>query len=756
MIKMQDGLEKVSVYKGMVRGMLIWFVGWSIFAAIEIAFAHLTWQPLASQVLLLILVLYSGLGIVGGGVLGLFYAAMFKAMGKKTQHSLLLRFLMVSCIVAIILFYGSMAAYEKFFLHASGLTYVAGLIGFILFLCLFSRALYLFFGRMKDALFLLPSFLALSLSIDTFMVGVVYVNEILLPGRIFVFPLRDMIINCGILTSCLALYFLSNAGFIFLGKRYSMMRPRRKRGAAVMVFGISMTVLVAGLWYGSSHSTSGAPAAVAHEKTNVIVITMDTTRFDHLSCYGYHRETTPYLDGFAKESVLFKNAYSPSPWTLPAHASILTGMYPAKHGARDNADFTRYLLQRYGNELSGSLSLDVPGFAGQTVLSLADENTTIAELLSAQGYKTAGIISGPWCMKKFGIGQGFDFFDDTLYNPDFDLACFTIAKIVAGFTSPLDLITEYGIEDWGKSAPQVNDRALHWLENNYTHPFFLFLNYFDPHHPYSPPRHFREADTRNSENVLEKFNNPAGEPGLIKGQRRLLHAVLSKKHTLSESERAALLSLYDSEIRYLDYHLHRLFETLKRLNVYDRTMIVVTSDHGESFGEHDIMTHGFSLYEGELKVPLVIKYPSSQSRRGVVEDPVSLVDILPTIMSSLGFALPEGVQGRPWPARGRPLIAESYNNWEKILLYGNRFNRDLKALYDGHFKYIWGTNGCELYEIYNDPKELNNLVEEMPERVTEMQAALDEWLKSFTPETSRNVTTIDKSTEESLRSLGYL
>jgi arylsulfatase A-like enzyme len=90
------------------------------------------------------------------------------------------------------------------------------------------------------------------------------------------------------------------------------------------------------------------------------------------------------------------------------------------------------------------------------------------------------------------------------------------------------------------------------------------------------------------------------------------------------------------------------------------------------------------------------------------------------------------------------------------LSYGNRFNRDLKALYDGHFKYIWGTNGCELYDIYNDPKELNNLVEEMPERVKEMQAKLDEWLKSFTPETSRNVTTIDKSTEESLRSLGYL
>jgi arylsulfatase A-like enzyme len=185
-------------------------------------------------------------------------------------------------------------------------------------------------------------------------------------------------------------------------------------------------------------------------------------------------------------------------------------------------------------------------------------------------------------------------------------------------------------------------------------------------------------------------------------------------------------------------------------------MIIVTSDHGESFGNHDIMTHGFSLYEEELKVPLLIKYPSSQPLKGIMADPVSLVDVLPTILSTLGLVSPEGVQGKTLPAQGRPIIAESYNNWRKILLYGNRFNRDLRVIFDGPFKYIWGSNGCELYDIEHDPHEQNNIIEEMPDKARNMQAMLDEWLNSFTPVLSREFTPIDKATEESLRALGYL
>jgi len=302
----------------------------------------------------------------------------------------------------------------------------------------------------------------------------------------------------------------------------------------------------------------------------------------------------------------------------------------------------------------------------------------------------------------------------------------------------------------------VNKVAINWLEQHYTHPFFPFLNYFDPHIPYSPPVPYNSCFSRGDEELIENFNNPEGTIGVVKGQRRLMYAVLSQEHTLSEAERDTLVSLYDGEIRYLDYYLQRLFQTLKRLNVYDNSMIVITSDHGESFGSHDIMTHGYSLYQEELKVPLIIKYPSSQSLKGIVEDPVSLVDILPTIVSTLGFSLPEGVQGKTMPGKGRPIIAESYNNWEKILLYGNRFNRDLRALYDGPFKYIWGSNGCELYNIEDDPQELNNLIEEMPEHAREMQTLLDKWLNSFTPMASSKFTKIDKTTEESLRALGYL
>jgi len=185
-------------------------------------------------------------------------------------------------------------------------------------------------------------------------------------------------------------------------------------------------------------------------------------------------------------------------------------------------------------------------------------------------------------------------------------------------------------------------------------------------------------------------------------------------------------------------------------------MIIITSDHGESFGNHDIMTHGFSLYQEEIRVPLIIKFPSSKPYTGIVEDPVSLVDVLPTTLSTLELSLPEDVQGKVLPAQERPIIAESYNNWRKILLYGNRFNRDLRVIIEGAFKYIWGTNGCELYNIESDPREQHNLIEEMPDKARAMEAMLDDWLNSFTPVSSHKFTTIDKETEESLRALGYL
>ena len=745
-----------SFKKNILQGTIIWFLGWVIFTIVEILFRAINGgPPLPFSISLLVFTIYSGLGIAAGFILGAVSTFLLRIIGKRLKPIKVQCFFMASCVATIILFYEGIVINEQLLCSSSNFVSLLGNLGFILFCLFILVVLYLFFTRIADTSHLLASFLALSLSVDVFMVGGFYINESLLPGKFLAFHLRNILINFGILNSCIALYFLLNTSFVCIGSGLGIINKRLHFRTTVMGL-IVLSIVVGSVWYSRPHSMFKKPVGELRDKPNLILITMDTTRADHLSCYGYHRKTTPHLDEFAEGSVLFKNTYSPSSWTLPAHASLFTGMYPAKHGARVNSDFTRYLLLRYGTELKAGFGINSQGIAGQSTRYLEEENTTLAELLLAKGYKTAGVIAGPWCLEKFGLGQGFTFYDNTLYNPDYDVAYFALCKIVGRFVSLLDFVTKYGIEDWGKTASQVNEVAFNWLEKNYTQPFFLFLNYFDPHHPYSPPKPFDGLFSNGNKDLVENFNNPEGVLGFIKGQRRLLHAVLNLQHKLSEVERNVLVSQYDGEIRYLDYHINRLFQKLKRLKIYDNTMIIVTSDHGESFGSHDIITHGYSLYQEELKIPLIIKYPSSQPLKGVVDNLVSLVDILPTIMSTLGFSVGGDVQGKILPDAGHSIIAESYNNWRKILLHGHRFNRDLKAYYDGPFKYIWGSNGCELYNIENDPQELNNLIKEMPKKAREMQALLDDWSTSFIPVISSKFTKVDKITEESLRALGYL
>jgi len=735
-------------------GGITWLLGWGIFAGVEIMFRSIDGPPLLPVVCLMILIAYSGLGIAGGVTVSGVSTLLLKIMGKELQRIKLLCFFMGSCVATSVIFYGGVVVHEQFLNTSSDGIRLLGTSGVILFYLLMLVVLYLVFVKIADRKHLFSSFLALVLSVDLFMVGGLYSNETLLPGKFFVFSLRNTVANFGMFIGCSVLYFLLYACFSFLGSALSKMKNRLSLKPALVGL-VVMSIVVGSIWYSTSRTIFEKPDSEVQGKHNVILITMDTTRADHLSCYGYHRKTTPAIDTFAKEAVLFKNVYTTAPWTLPAHASIFTGMYPAKHGATINSDFTEYLLARYGTALKG-VSAHAQKVSQNTLSLLSKENVTLAEILSANGYTTGGIIGGPACSSLFGLGQGFAFYDNTLYDPDYDVDYFTLSKIMNGYIPLMDCMARYGIEVKGKTASQVNDVAFNWLMKNYKQPFFLFLNYFDPHTPYFPPIPFNNLFTGGNKNLIKNISNHKGERGFINGQDHLISAVVSGKHRLSKIERDVLLSQYDGEIRYLDYHIHRLFQTLRRLNVYDNTMIIITSDHGESFGSHDLMMHGLSLYQGELKIPLIIKYPSSQPT-GVIEDPVSLVDILPTVVASLGFSIPEDVQGEVLPGGKHPIIAEYYNNWVNIKRYGNHFNRDLKAVYDRPFKFIWESNGkCELYNIEEDPHELNNLVKEIPGKASEMQTLLDKWLASFKPVAPRISPEIDKATEESLRALGYL
>jgi arylsulfatase A-like enzyme len=233
-----------------------------------------------------------------------------------------------------------------------------------------------------------------------------------------------------------------------------------------------------------------------------------------------------------------------------------------------------------------------------------------------------------------------------------------------------------------------------------------------------------------------------------------MFAVIAGSHHLTFEEKELFVSRYDGEIRYLDHCLGLLLEKLKALKVYDNTLIIITSDHGEAFGEHSLVSHGRTLYEEMLHVPLIIKNPSASPGRGVIEKRVSLVDLFPTILSCPDYPVPAGIDGETLAGSDHPIIAEWYYKWWDP----EKYKRNLRAVYRQKEKYIRASHGLnELYDLGKDPGEKENLIQKSPQQARAIQGILDTWLNSFEPPSTKGAAMkINKSTEEKLRALGYV
>jgi arylsulfatase A-like enzyme len=326
---------------------------------------------------------------------------------------------------------------------------------------------------------------------------------------------------------------------------------------------------------------------------------------------------------------------------------------------------------------------------------LAPGETTLAGLLREQDYSTVAVVGGPWLKTEFGLNAGFDYYDDL----DIDTAA-------------------------GRRAQDVTDRAVKWIERNPGKRFFLFLNYYDPHGPYDPPEPF-----------FERF------VGIDRQQMR-------EKRDLE-----LLSAAYDGEIAYMDHHIGRLFDRLRELELWDETWIIVTSDHGELFGENDRIGHGHYLTEPELRAPLIVKDPGPEPDVGRVDLWVQLTDILPLITERLGLPLPQGVQGSTLHDVSHPILAEVYP-----LPHISRAG-DWRAIYQGSYKYAWNSRGGhELFDLESDPGEQRNLVNELPEKAAELHDALERHFAQLPPAPPIDAedTLIDEETMKSLRNLGYV
>ena len=433
-----------------------------------------------------------------------------------------------------------------------------------------------------------------------------------------------------------------------------------------------------------------------------MVISLDTTRRDHLSAYGYRRPTTPEIDALARDGLRFSRATAVSNWTLPTHASILSGLYPTSHRAHyvgRDAPYVEHV------EPAARISPEAP---------------SLAEMLQRGGYRTGAILANWWWLgRPYGLDRGFEHYDHAEgHRP-----------------------TQY------RRAAEISDAAIEWLEAADDRPFFLLLNYMDPHIPYLPPPPW---DTR----FAAKADSIAISPVL---PFRVQARTVALRTPIEPRIKARFLELYDGEIAYMDAQIGRVIAWLRGAGLYDRTLVIVTGDHGEAFGEHYSAGHGIAVHEAELAVPMIVKLPASR-RRGVLEHRVQHVDLMPTVLEVLGLGVPEGVQGRSMlqPSQ-RDLVAVQYVR-EKTAQMRPAYDRVQWALYRGDLKYIEYSDGeHELYDLSGDPQELDDLSSRRPEEVGRLRDALADWRGQVEPLVSApsSPPAPDSETLERLRVLGY-
>jgi Tfp pilus assembly protein PilF len=390
----------------------------------------------------------------------------------------------------------------------------------------------------------------------------------------------------------------------------------------------------------------------------VILISIDTLRADHLSCYGYRKIATPHFDALAEQGTRFVNVEAPVPMTLPSHTSLMTSTYPFVHGVEEN---------------------------GERVQPNA---LTIASILKSRGYRTAAFVGGYVLDRQFGLDLGFDLYD-----------------------SPFNVNRGPGeeIPQLKRKGETVVQAVLQWLGTNVGAPFFLFVHLYDLHQPYTRP--------------------PAeGRSG------------------------------YDTELSYVDEVLGKFWDGLREKSLFKNSLIVLTSDHGESLGEHGEKTHGYFIYESTLRVPLIVHWPrNGQQYPARVDTVASLMDVAPTILAVLGMSRPAPFQGQNLLGsldgkRGGIKQEEIYS--ESLYAHDHLNCSPLRSLRIGALKYIDAPKP-ELYDLAEDPGEQRNLYEPKHSVAAEMQRrlhALQSRYEGLVHEEGRpNAEAISR-----LRSLGYL
>jgi len=422
---------------------------------------------------------------------------------------------------------------------------------------------------------------------------------------------------------------------------------------------------------------------------NILLISIDTLRADHLGCYGY-RKQTPNIDALAARSFIFESMFTTSSTTTPAHISLLTGLYP-----RDC---------RNGCYLRDSI-------------------TTMAEILSGNGYYCLAFVSGLPLDERFNLDQGFSYYDS-----DFSGCKGSIHfKDHKWFTHKYLIFDRNAEETTRKVISTLKDRKL-------STPYFLWIHYYDPHFPYSPPKSYYDAD-KVTRNTFPYYFQP------------------------TQSDLESLNELYDGEIQFVDTQLKELIDGLEELGVYDNTIVVIVSDHGENLYEHDnYLDHSQVVYDTVMRIPCMIYLPDYQGKR--IREIVSIIDIIPTLLDLIGI-LREGFEGCSMidlmetrkPVKIRDYVTCETND------FGVRKEEQTIAVRTKRMKYIhniWKQGKNLFFDIEDDPNEKRPMLSLVRSEVKELTNFYQQWRSQYKTGHMSTRFELDKETKEALKSLGYL
>ena len=418
---------------------------------------------------------------------------------------------------------------------------------------------------------------------------------------------------------------------------------------------------------------------------DVILISMDTLRADHLGCYGYHRDTSPAIDALAGRGVRFESMSSTSAWTTPAHGSLFASRYPAQQG--------------------------IVTFDGRKkARSLRSDELMLAEVLAEAGYETQAFTGGGYVSRKLGFGQGFDEYRDL--------------KALQGYLADL----------------------MFWLDRrDADRPLFLFVHFYNTHRPYRPP--------------VQEFKDMFR--GGYTGKFPVRKVCDKKRWPLKKEDLAYVVSQYDGEIAHADHLLGKFFAFLEQTGIDDRALVVFLSDHGEEFFEHGGCDHVTTVYEELIRVPFIMAGPGIEPGR-VVEEPVSIIDVAPTILDYLGLPVPGSMEGvslmSVLAGEARPCAHQFF---ETGLHEQERIVRGIRT---GELKLVFDHEdlAVEMYDLARDPLEKKDVLGVSAAQAASLSAAFLAWREAM--EAGRaasgsagdgNALATDPELVERLKALGY-